>query len=307
MTATKPKRQRKPKEGDVLAIPLGDGTYAFGQVCKGGGSYAYFDLRSNQFLPIDEIVSCPVAFRVAMVGDSAKNGGWTILGNLPLIGPLAELASYRNQPVGSNQLYLVKGNQRIPATYDQVKDLEVMSWWYEDHVVQRLIDHFAGRPNLEFDSTRRIKVYDPKTGQEIDPETGEEIKRGPPKPSLGDANSANDAPHISQSAGKSKPATAATLGKMHEMAATYDHLIALLRATADERLTLYTESIAGSVAQLKRMLAADVDAKLGHEIVKGVREGLRETPQLLVRLVPDRGIQYVAELEKKLGRRFSDY
>lgn len=306
MTATKPKRQRKPKEGDVLAIPLGDGTYGFGQVCS-GGDYAYFDLRSNRLPHMDEIVWRPVAFRVAMVGDSAKKGGWTILGNLPLIGPLAELASYRNQPVGSNQLYLVKGNQRTLATYEQVKDLEVMSWWYEDHVVQRLIDHFAGRPNLEFDSDRKIRVYDPKTGQEIDPETGEEIKRGPPKPPLADVNSVNDAPPISKAAAKPKPATAATLGKIHEMAATYNQLIALLRATADERLTLYTESIAGSVAQLKRMLAADVDAKLSREMVKGIREGLRETPQLLVRLVPDRGLQYVAELENKLGRRFSDY
>lgn len=297
MTA-QPKRQRKPKEGDVLAIPLGDGTFGFGQVSH-GGDYAYFDLRSEVFPPVEEIVAHRVAFRVPMVGGSAKEGGWIILGNLPPAGSLAEDPGYRNQPVGSNQLYLIKGNQQIPATYDEVKDLELMSWWFEHHVVERLQDHFAGRPNAMAERFNKIKIYDPQTGQEIDPETGQEIKRGPGKSA--------QAPSASGNSSKSTPATAATLAKVRGLVATYEQLIALLRATGDERLAAFAYSAGRSLAHLDETLASEVDAKTSREMLRGLRQGLRETPKLLASIVPEYSARLVSEFEGKLGCRFSDY
>ena len=307
-TSDKPKRQRKPKEGDVLAIPLGDGTYGFGQVGKGGGSYAYFDVRGERLLSAEEIVAHPIAFRVPTANDSAKEGGWKILGNLPPTGVIAEDAVYRNQSVGSNQLNIIKGNQVIPATYDEVKDLEVMSCWFRHQIVQRLLDHFDGRPNQEFERTRKIKVYDPKTGQEINPETGEPIKWVSPRTaSQGQHSSQNTPSPVPKTATKPLPATATTLAKIHEFTAAYDQFIEILRTTDDDRLTLFTASVAGAVAQLKAWLVAGVDAKTARGIVSGVREGLRETPALLKSLVPDRGASLVSEVESKLGRKFSDF
>jgi immunity protein 26 of polymorphic toxin system len=167
MTATaKAKRGQKPREGDVFAIPLGDGSYGFAQVAR-TGDYAFFDLQAGVPPPIDEIVSRPVAFRVPLVSESASKGGWQPLGNRPPAGDLARPASYLNQPIGSNQLFMIVGNQRIPATYEQVKGLEAMGWWFEHQVRQRLLDHFSGRPNRDAQVTREIKVYDPKTGQRI--------------------------------------------------------------------------------------------------------------------------------------------
>lgn len=159
-------KHRKPKEGDVMSIPLGDGTYGFGQVCH-TGDYAFFDLRTETVPAIEEIVSHPVAFRVPTVSDASRNGGWAILGNVAPVGSLANPAAYRNQPVGSNQLFLIVGNQRIPATYEEVKDFEAMSWWFDHHVVQRLKDHFAGCENRDAETLRKVKIYDSKTGQEI--------------------------------------------------------------------------------------------------------------------------------------------
>lgn len=163
---TKSKRYRRPKEGDVLAIPLGNETYGFCQVAR-GGDYAYFDVRSDRFLSLDEIISHPVAFRVPMIGDAAKEGKWTLLGNAPLTGGLVKEADYWNQPVGSNQLYIIRGNASIPATPNDVKGLELMAWWYEHHVVQRLLDYFAGRPNEMVERYKKFKVYDRYSGQEI--------------------------------------------------------------------------------------------------------------------------------------------
>jgi hypothetical protein len=163
---TRTKRSRKPKEGDVFAIPLGEGSYGFGQVAH-TGDWAFFEFRAQVIPPLEQIVSHPVAFRVPTVSQAAAQGGWTFVGNRPPEGTLATPSAYLNQPVGSNQLYVIVGNQRMPATYEQAKGLEAMAWWFEHQVVQRLKDHFAGRPNREAQVTREIKVYDPKTGQRL--------------------------------------------------------------------------------------------------------------------------------------------
>ena len=117
--------------------------------------------------PLETLASSPIIFRVPLVSDAAKRGGWTVLGNVPLIGLLGVPAAYRNQPVGSNQLYIIVGNARNRATYDEVKDLEAMSWWFEHQVVRRLNDHFNGTKNQDAEILRRIKIYDPQSGQEI--------------------------------------------------------------------------------------------------------------------------------------------
>jgi len=84
-----------------------------------------------------------------------------------LAGALAEIAAYRNQPVGSNQLFIYKGGKVTPASLDEAKDLELLSTWFDVHVEERLMDHFSGRPNRTAEYFKIIKCYDPKTGQEI--------------------------------------------------------------------------------------------------------------------------------------------
>ena len=96
-----------------------------------------------------------------------RAGGWRILGNLPLAGALAEYQAYRNQPVGSNQLYIYRAGQFTPAGVDDVRHLEAFAFWFPAHIVERLQDHFAGRPNRTFEFFKRIKKYDLQTGQEI--------------------------------------------------------------------------------------------------------------------------------------------
>lgn len=54
-----PKRQIKAlgtlKVGSVFAVPLGDGTYGFGQICN-GMDHAYFDLCSETILPLENVM-----------------------------------------------------------------------------------------------------------------------------------------------------------------------------------------------------------------------------------------------------------
>lgn len=159
-------QQRKLTEGDIFAIPLEDGAYGFCQIAR-GSNIACFKLRSATFLDLEEIVTAPLLFRVAAENNPPRSGKWVYLGNLPLSGTLADYSEFRNQPVGSNQLYLYKGGILSPATYDQVKDLEVLAWWGAQRIVERLIDNLAGRQNAMTEFMNRVIIYDPETGQKI--------------------------------------------------------------------------------------------------------------------------------------------
>ncbi|MGH6645593.1 hypothetical protein [Aquabacterium sp.] len=160
---------RQLKTGTVLAVPLGELGFGAAQVAE-GGDFAFFDRkfdRIEDFPPLSDLVQAPLAFRVPMVKGEAKAGGWIFLGDAPLVGSLASESPYWNQPVGSNQLRIIWQNQFSPATADAILGMERMAWWMAEQVVQRLQDHFMGRPNLHAQTINRIKQYDPVTGQEV--------------------------------------------------------------------------------------------------------------------------------------------
>jgi len=154
------------KDGDVFQIDLDTGRHAFGIVAA-GGEHAFFDVLAEIVPRLEEIAGARVAFRVWGPADAIRSGRWRVIGNVPLAGKLAEPSAYRNQPVGSNQLYLYRAGVLTPATLDEVKDLELAAWWDADSIEQRLKDHFAGRANVTAEYFKRIKKYDPRTRQEI--------------------------------------------------------------------------------------------------------------------------------------------
>lgn len=101
--------------------------------------------------------------------------------------------------------------------------------------------------------------------------------------------------------------TEATLSKLHGLVATYEKLIELLKEADDEQLATVADSVTRSLAQLNEMLAVEVDSKTSREMLKGLRQGLRETPELIASIAPERSAKLVSEFEDKLGCKFSDY
>lgn len=152
----RPNRQRGPmlKEGAVYALPLNDGSFAFGQVCC-GGDFAVFDLKSQKPISAEEVIKSEVAFRVPVARDAAKEGGWKRIGDAPLRGKLAERAKYRHQPVGSAQVFVYSNGVSTPADPEEVQGLETLATWFSMHVEQRIQDHFAGRPNAFVESLQQ--------------------------------------------------------------------------------------------------------------------------------------------------------
>lgn len=153
--------------GAVYSIPIGEELFAFGVFAE-GGDCAFFDLKAGLPFPsLDEVIASPIAFRVLVYADVIKKGKWTLLGKIPLGGVLAEKSSYWMQSVGSNAIYAVKGADRVLVSVDDVKNMEPLAFWDGQFIRQRLIDNLAGVENQAVKFFRKIKRYDPQTGQEI--------------------------------------------------------------------------------------------------------------------------------------------
>ena len=56
-------KKNKRLIGDILKIPLGDNSFCFGRVLE-EPLIAFYDLKTNQIPPPQEIISLPVLFRL---------------------------------------------------------------------------------------------------------------------------------------------------------------------------------------------------------------------------------------------------
>lgn len=100
--------------------------------------------------------------------------------------------------------------------------------------------------------------------------------------------------------------TETAITKIQNLVAVYEQLINLMEEANDARLTNFIESTVQSLSQLKQMLADGIDPRMGREMLKGLRQGLRETPELLASITPELGAKLVAEFEIRLGRKLSE-
>ena len=131
--------------GGVLKVPLGDGWHAYAWTLPECDS-ALFDLRTDADLPPAEVVTHPIAFRVAVNDDQYRDGRWPRVGKVPPPPDvLAPVPTFIEDPIsGRFEIYLA-GDIR-PATRAECVGLERSAVWAPEHVEDRLRDHFAGRP-----------------------------------------------------------------------------------------------------------------------------------------------------------------
>jgi hypothetical protein len=148
------KRQRR-KEGDIVAIDLGDGTLAFARVLR-EPLLAFYDLRvRNQETPsIQEIVKRPVLWRIWVMNYAITGGRWKVMGNSPLEEALKREPTFFKQDPISGDVTLYRAETEYPASIEECEHLERAAVWDPEHVEDRLRDHFDGRPNKWVESLR---------------------------------------------------------------------------------------------------------------------------------------------------------
>lgn len=131
------KRRKKVKLGDVYAIPLPNGMYAFGRVMRDAGISIYKYIgNSVEDIPKTE----EVQFVVGVYKDVLQSGIWTVVCNRPFNNeeeswpPKQYIIDKIN---GSYSLYF-KG-EIIPSTQDECEGLEKASIWDAHHIIDRIM------------------------------------------------------------------------------------------------------------------------------------------------------------------------
>jgi hypothetical protein len=134
-------KKKKPKLGDIIAIPLPDGSYAFGRLYK-EGTLAIFKERAKDINEIpDEIPEKNgYEFFVTVYRDLLSDGQWTVVGNIPFDNDddAWRPPSYIKDALNGNFSIYEHGEIR-PASEQQCKGLEATAVWDRNHLVDRLM------------------------------------------------------------------------------------------------------------------------------------------------------------------------
>jgi hypothetical protein len=141
--------------GDFVGIPLGDGTNAFGRILR-RPLIAFYDLRSHVIPPFHTIAAAPVIFVTYVMKYAVTQGIWRVLGNAPLSEDLrTEPLFFKRDPITRKlTIYRDSTGEETPASREECLRLERAAVWDPERIVDRLRDHFAGRPNKWVESMR---------------------------------------------------------------------------------------------------------------------------------------------------------
>lgn len=136
--------------GDFLKINLPTGELGYSRVLK-NASFAIYDLVTKDLIDITEIAKQDVLFIISVYDDVVTSGRWQRIGNLPLEENLKQLPLKFIQDVlnpSKFELYDPNTGDIKPTQKTNCIGLERASVWEAQHVEERIIDHYAGKPNI---------------------------------------------------------------------------------------------------------------------------------------------------------------
>lgn len=137
-----------------MAVPLSGGRYAFAWALP-SPLVAFFDYQSPALVAAEEVVKKPIAFRVWVMHNAVSDGEWAVIGNVAAPAPLlVPPLFFKQDPLNGTLSTTHDGSDQVAATLEQVRGLERAAVWEKKHIVDRLEDHFAGRPNRWVESMR---------------------------------------------------------------------------------------------------------------------------------------------------------
>jgi hypothetical protein len=150
--STPARRARRPRPGDVVRLDLGDGSHTYGRVLV-RPFLAVYDARTAQPMAPADIVARPVLFIVGAFDREVAR--WERVGHVPLRQGELEVPDrfIQDIPTGACRLIDLAGNER-PATVEECEGRESATIWFAEHLVERIQDHYAGRPNVWVEQQR---------------------------------------------------------------------------------------------------------------------------------------------------------
>lgn len=143
--------------GAVFRVPVGSNEFAYGVMLSHFPYVAFFDKRTE--FREDGVPSASPMFVIVVAKSAYSKGGW---GQPVRILPLEALPPiprfFWQSPVNKNDCKIVEPiKHRITASPHDCVGLEAEAVWSTAHIESRIIDTYAGRPNL-FAESLRVKL-----------------------------------------------------------------------------------------------------------------------------------------------------
>jgi hypothetical protein len=140
---------RKPREGGLLRISLGDGTDAFARVLPNSQVAVYAYRASHKNPPSPSIFESQVLWKLTVMKSALVSGRWQVIDYRPLEPSLVLPVEYfiKDRLTGRYSIYRSSDGHTRESSFDECKMLEAAAAWEAEHIEDRLRDHFAGRPS----------------------------------------------------------------------------------------------------------------------------------------------------------------
>lgn len=144
--------------GSIFKISFGDGTYGFGRILD-NSTVAFYDLKVSKIPDLEDIIQSDVIFKIWVMSYAFTNKTWkkkwTIIGKIPLEDKLKEDITFCKQDFISKKYYLYFGNGiEEETTCEECAKYEIAAVWDPEHIEDRLLDYFMGKPNMWVESMK---------------------------------------------------------------------------------------------------------------------------------------------------------
>jgi hypothetical protein len=140
-----------------VQVPLGDRTHTYARVLP-DASFAFYDSRTTDELPIERVIELPVLFFVAVMDHVIKTGRWPVVGHHHLEEQLHPPPRFIQDALDKSSFSIYENGRIRRATRQECIGLERAAVWEPEHVEQRLRDHYAGRKNKTVEEDRKCLV-----------------------------------------------------------------------------------------------------------------------------------------------------
>ena len=177
MEVIKKKRIRK-KTGQLLRVPLRNGLFGYCQTLPVSGC-AFFNYKDDGISTDPQfVIKQPVVFEIGVNDYVIQDGLWEVIAVLPVNPELIKDTKAFTYSSDTNEYYIwEKGKDQVPATPEEIKDLEAIASWYHRSAEQRLLDYFEGRPNYDYEVDHNEHDSNfPKTRKEFYAQYGYVVK-----------------------------------------------------------------------------------------------------------------------------------
>lgn len=145
------------KEGAFFEIALPNSKYSYGRIL-GKASYAFYNIYSeSRIIDINLIRNSKVIFIVAVYNHAITKNRWKTIGITELEEDIKRLPLkfiQDDSELSQFEIYDPNTGDMRPAKKLECIGLERAAVWEPEHVEDRIIDYFEGRPNKWFESLK---------------------------------------------------------------------------------------------------------------------------------------------------------